>query len=280
VVTPRALPQAVSSPPLPSAPPPNEAPLPYEERVQVSAERAIADALDHVVAFTGRQAAQAPAEAAVDPLRAFHTAPGVVATDDFRSDFSVRASAPRHTAVVIDGVPAPWMQHAVYGAGDSASLSMFGAHVVERAELHAGAGPLRDVDRLAAQVDVTLREGARDRLTTTASLSSAAGTVVAEGPLGRERGSWLVAARRSIYDWPTRSLRREMPGTSFGYRDVQAKLALDVNAAHRLTLSIIDGHSRGDEGDELLPRARHLDRPRRRGSVRRTPAMESWSRCR
>jgi hypothetical protein len=253
---PRRPPPRVTSTPPTSAGAEAPAPEPYVEQVIVRADAFTAAALTGDVAVERAQLAQLPGAVVGDPARVFHSVAGVSAPDDFTSEFSVRGSAPRHTVTVVDGVPAPWIRHAMYGGGDTGSLTMIGMDAIERAVLHLGGGPLRDADRLGAQIDLVLREGARDRTMVRGAMSSTAATLAAEGPLATGgRGSWLLVTRQSLFDWPTRSVSRELPGTSFGYRDVQAKLAFDVRPAHHLTLSVVGGHSRADEGDEGRPRA-------------------------
>ena len=53
-----------------------------------------------------------------DPMRAMQTLPGAATGDDFQAEFSVRGSAFRHVGIVIDGVQASMMMHAVCGRDD------------------------------------------------------------------------------------------------------------------------------------------------------------------
>jgi outer membrane cobalamin receptor len=186
-----------------------------------------------------------------DPLQAVHALPGVAATDDFRSEFSVRGSPHRQVGMVIDGVATTWLQHMVYGRTDAGSLSMFGSYSVERATLQAGAYPQRYDDRLGAQLDITLREGSRDGRQIRGSVGGTSAAFVAEGPLGRERrGSWIVSARNSYRAWPLRQATPDDVG--FAFADAHAKLVYDFSPTQQFTVTAVGGRSTLDTVDEPL----------------------------
>lgn len=185
-----------------------------------------------------------------DPMRAVHALPGVAASDDFRSEFSVRGSPYRHVGVVIDGVATPWLQHTAYDRGDTGSLAMLPGDVLEHATLHTGAYPHRYGDRLGAQLAFSVRHGSRTATAFRGALSGTNAMLVAEGPMGRlHRGSWLFTLRQSYRDWPVQDLQ-EFAGTVFGFTDAQAKLAYDVRPTQQATLTVIGGRSYLDERDD------------------------------
>jgi hypothetical protein len=191
-----------------------------------------------------------------DPMRAVQALPHVAAGDDFRSEFSVRGSPYRHVGVVVDGVPAPWLQHTVYGAGATGSLGMLNSMVVEQATLQAGAYPRRYGDWLGPQLDLTLREGSRVANQFRGAVGGTSATVMGEGPLGASaggaRGSWLVAVRQSYREWPSK-LRGELSGKPFGFADAQAKLVYDARAGQQVSLTFLGGRSRVDERGSGAP---------------------------
>jgi hypothetical protein len=181
-----------------------------------------------------------------DPIQAIHSMPRVAPQDDYRSEFVVRASPFRQAEVVVDGVSTSWLRHA---PDSSASVSMFTSQVLESATLRAGAYPRTYGDRLGAQLELTLREGSRDRAQVHGTLASTAATVVAEGPIGLARGSWIAAARQSLLEWPGEHLSSTRP--VFGFSDAMAKLVFDVGARHQLGFTLLTGTSRVD-GEENI----------------------------
>ena len=144
-----------------------------------------------------------PAGLVDDPTRSIQALPRVASVDDFRSAVVVRASPFRHAEMVVDGVGTPWLRHTAHARGDSGSVSILSTHVLDAVMLRAGAYPRRYGDRLGPQLELTLREGSRERSQLSGSIGGTNATLVGEGPLGRAaRGLWLVAVRQSFLEWP------------------------------------------------------------------------------
>ncbi len=189
-----------------------------------------------------------------DAIRAVQTLPRVSPVDDFRSDFSIRGSPFRHVGVVVDGVSTPWLQHTAYGRVASGSLTMLTSQVIENATLRVGAYPHRHGDRLAAELDLTLREGSRAGFALRGAVGGTNATVIGEGPIGAggeaARGSWLVAARQSYLEWP--SDRADATRAAFGFSDALAKFAYDIRANQRIDVSVLGGVSSVDGEDSVV----------------------------
>jgi hypothetical protein len=185
-----------------------------------------------------------------DPMRAVQTLPGVAGSDDFRSDFSVRASDFRHIGVTLDGVPSTLLVHTVRNVQDGGSLAMINSDILDSVSLLAGSYPQRFGDRTGAHVDFRTREGTRDRTHVRLAVSAINASIVTEGPVGATpRGSWLFSLRKSYIDWLIRRIDPEVRGT-FGFVDGQGKLVVDLARAHTLTANFVAGRSRYDERDE------------------------------
>ena len=185
------------------------------------------------------------------PLRIVQTLPGVAGGDDFRSEYSVRGSPYHHAGVVVDGVMAPWLQHAALGRGDTGTMSMLPSDVVQDATLYVGAYPRRDGGQLGPQLNLVLREGSRLARRFRVGVSGTSATVIGEGPLGSSaRGSWLVGLRRSNVEWPVGRDDHHM--TVFGFGDVQSKFVYDVRSGQEISLSLVAGVSSIERDDPNL----------------------------
>lgn len=222
----------------------------YREQVTVTAH---ADAGGEVSAGIDRQLTADELNGhgghiADDPLRIVQALPGVATGDDFRSEFSVRGSAYRQAGVIIDGVVAPWLQHAAWGRGDTATVTMLRGDLIQEATLQVGAYPRVDSAQLGPQLSLTLREGSRTDRRYTLGISATSATATAEGPLGSStRGSWLVGVRRSHSEWPVG--RQDEQSTVFGFSDLQSKVVYDVRAGQQVSLSMVTGVSHVERED-------------------------------
>ena len=222
----------------------------YRERVTVTAranERdQISAGIDRQLAFD--ELAGLGGHIADDPLRVVQALPGVATGDDFRSEYSVRGSEYRQAGVIIDGVVAPWLQHAALGRGDTGTLTMLRGDVVQEAELQVGAYPRVDSSQLGPQLSLTLRDGSRTRRRVRLGVSGISTTATAEGPLGSPaRGSWLVGMRKSHNEWPLG--RDDEHSAVFGFSDVQSKLNYDVRPGQQVSLTVVAGVSNIERED-------------------------------
>ena len=198
-----------------------------------------------------QQLGQVPADG---PQRVIHALPGVTAENDFRSELSVRGSPYRHIGVFVDGIPAPWLQHAIDGRDDVGSVAMISTGALDGATLQSGAYPQRYGTRLGAQLAFTLREGSRAATRVSGTLGGTSAAIVSEGPLAPNgQGSWLLAARQSYRDWPIS--RRTFDGTVLGFTDFQAKVAYDVAPGQQISVTALGGRMGADGPDEAAPEA-------------------------
>ncbi len=183
-----------------------------------------------------------------DPMRAVQTLAGVGGSDDYRSDFSIRAAPFDHLSVTLDGIPSSLLVHTVRQVTDSGSLAMINSDILDGASVLFGSYPQRYGNRTGSQVDFRMREGSRARRQVRVAVSAIAASAVAEGPIGRaRRGSWLVTARQSYIDWLIHRLDPETTGT-FGFIDTQGKAVYDLTPRHSVTATLVAGRSKWDEG--------------------------------
>ncbi|CAN5712587.1 TonB-dependent receptor [soil metagenome] len=229
-----------------------------------------------------------------DPLRAVQVLPGVVAGDDLRSDFTVRASPFSHINMTVDGFATPYILHTVRAIEDysaSGSVAIINSDILQEVALLSGGYPQRFGNRTGAEIDFRLREGSRDRTHALVAVSGTNASTVIEGPLGgSRRGSWLMSARQSYLNLIIRQID---PTLRFGFSDAQAKLVYDVAPGQRLELAMIAGRSRaterqsGDIGDAevftgrnasgIVIAAWRMARPRGSFSIASIASVNSFS---
>jgi hypothetical protein len=178
-----------------------------------------------------------------DPLRAVQMLPAVAASDDFRSEFSIRGGGPSRMSFAFEGISTPFLLHTVQQVHDSGSVAMVNGDVVEEISVANGSYPQRHGNRTGAEIGFRLREGSRDRRQAHVAVSAIDASAVAEGPLGSlKRGSWLATARKSYLDLVVNRLYPEQ-NISFGFLDSQTKFVFDASAHHQLQLATTAGTS-------------------------------------
>ena len=87
-----------------------------------------------------------------DPFRAVQTLAGVNGSDDYRSDFSIRAARFDHLSVTLDGIPSSLLVHTVHQATDTGSLAMINSDVLDGASVLFGSYPQRYGNRTGSPI--------------------------------------------------------------------------------------------------------------------------------
>lgn len=161
-----------------------------------------------------------------DPIRSLHTLPGISTGEEFAAWLCVRGGSPYENLYLLDLAPMHWPWH--FGG----MKSLFNSDMVEKIELLTGGFPAKYGDKLSSVVNITTREGSRDRLRGRATVSLINGTALAEGPL-TSSGSWICSARRSYYDLVLRGEDYAIPS----FYDIQAKTTYELSPEQKLSVS-------------------------------------------
>jgi hypothetical protein len=178
-----------------------------------------------------------------DPVRAMQVLPGVAATDDLYADFSVRGASFGRIGLAIDGVPSRFLSHTVQGVEDGGSIGMINSDILASASLLGGSYPQRYGNRTGAQVEMTLRDGSRDKAQVRVALSGSSASVVGDGPIGGGRtASWLVSARKSYLDLLIKQIT-DVDAFAFGFSDLAGRVVWNPAADHRIQVSALGGQA-------------------------------------
>lgn len=141
------------------------------------------------------------AAALQDVSRYVQTLPGVViGTNDFRNDIIVRGGSPLENLFIVDNIEIPNINTFANFASAGGTVSILDANLIEDVTFLTGGYPSPYINRTSSVLQITQREGNRDRLGGRATFGFAGAGGVADGPLPGKRGSWIVSARRSILD--------------------------------------------------------------------------------
>ena len=181
-----------------------------------------------------------------DPVRAAQSLPGVATGDDFRSEFSVRGAGFDRVGLYLDGVLTDNFVHTIQGGyPDTGSVSVINADTVGNVSLFSGAFPSKFGDRTGSVLDISTREGNRIKPTAriTAALSGIAGVV--DGPLDGEKGSYLIAGRKSYVGYFIRKINDRNQFTNnppiLNLGDFQGKAVYNVTKRNQIGFSFIYG---------------------------------------
>ncbi len=220
------------------------APESFGEAV-VTAQQSLADERPPGVADVPIRLVQSlPTVFEADLFRSIQLLPGVKAANDFSSALYIRGGSPDQTLILLDGTTVYNPTH-FFGF-----FSTFNTDAIKDVRLYKGAYPSEYGGRLGSVLDISSRDGNRNRTAGSATLGVLASRVGVEGPLPGTggRGSYMLAARRSTLEPLLAFLRTTPDSTSipdgFYFYDVNARVGVDLTPRDRLSAAVYAGRDR------------------------------------
>jgi len=177
----------------------------------------------------------------VDVLKAIQLLPGVQSGTEGSSGLYVRGGGPDQNLILLDGTPVYNATH-LFGF-----FSVFNVDAINNVTLIKGGFPARYGGRSSSVLDISLREGNSQEFRVNGSVGILASKLTVEGPIIKDRTSFLLSARRTYIDKLAQPLLRELVGgdeyTNVGYYfyDLNAKINHKFSSRDRLYFSIYSG---------------------------------------
>ena len=177
----------------------------------------------------------------VDVIKAIQLLPGVQSGTEGASGLYVRGGGPDQNLILLDGTP-------VYNASHLFGFfSVFNVDAINNINLIKGGFPARYGGRLSSVLDISLKEGNKKKFQGSGSIGLISSKLTLEGPIIKDRTSFIVAARRTYLDYLIQPLIRSMSGedeyTTQGYffYDLNAKINHKLSDKDHIYLSAYTG---------------------------------------
>ncbi|MBT8218947.1 MAG: TonB-dependent receptor [Bacteroidia bacterium] len=130
----------------------------------------------------------------VEILRSIQLLPGVSTVGEGASGFNVRGGSIDQNLVLLDEAPVYNSSH-LFGF-----FSVFNPDAVKDVKLYKGGIPSRYGGRLSSILDVRMREGNNKKMSFNGGIGTIFSRLAVEGPLVKDKASFIVAGRRSYID--------------------------------------------------------------------------------
>lgn len=168
----------------------------------------------------------------VDLIRALQLLPGVKFVAEGSSGMSVRGGGPDQNLLLLD-------EASVYNAGHLMGFfSVFNNDAVKSVSLYKGDLPARFGGRLSSLVDIRMKDGNTKEFHGNGGIGLISSRLMLEGPVVREKASFMVSGRRSYADLFLRLSSDEQINSNILYfYDLNAKMNVHINAKNHLYLS-------------------------------------------
>lgn len=177
----------------------------------------------------------------VDLIKTIQLLPGVQSGGEGTSGLYVRGGGPDQNLILLDGVPVYNCDH-LFGF-----FSVFNADAIHNVTLIKGGFPARFGGRLSSVLDIRMKEGNLKEVKGEGSVGLISSKFTIEGPLKKEKSSFIFSGRRTYIDILTQPIIMSMSdGVSAGYYfyDMNAKVNYIFSDTDRVFLSIYTGRDR------------------------------------
>ena len=129
-----------------------------------------------------------------DIIKTLQLMPGVQSGTEGSSGFYVRGGGPDQNLILLDGVPVYNVNH-LFGF-----MSVFNSDAIRNVTLIKGGFPARYGGRLSSVLDIRMKEGNNQEFKGEASIGIISSKLTLEGPIVKDRTSFMVSGRRSYFD--------------------------------------------------------------------------------
>lgn len=129
-----------------------------------------------------------------DLIKMVQMMPGVITAGEGTSSYFVRGGSADQNLILIDEAPIYDPSH-LFGY-----ISVFNSDVIKESKLYKGGIPSQYGGRLSSILDVRTIDGNNKKFKGSASIGTLASKLTIEGPIKKNKGSYVLSARRSYAD--------------------------------------------------------------------------------
>jgi hypothetical protein len=168
-----------------------------------------------------------------DVLKAIQLLPGVQKGSEGSSGIYVRGGGPDQNLIILDGAT-------VYNASHLFGFfSLFNGDALKSVELTKGGFPARYGGRLSSVIDMQMKDGDKEKVRAEVGIGLISSRFTIEGPLIKNKASFLVSARRTYIDVLAQPFLKKNAGGKIGYffYDMNAKLNYIIDYKNKIYLS-------------------------------------------
>lgn len=180
-----------------------------------------------------------------DVLKSLQLLPGVQSGSEGSSGMYVRGGGPDQNLILLDGVPVYNATH-LFGF-----FSVFNTDAINSVELIKGGFPAHYGGRLSSVVDIRMKEGNINEFHGSGSVGIVASKLTLEGPIVKDKASFIVSGRRTYIDLLARPIIKrqfEQSGNKgvagYYFYDLNGKVNWKISDKDRIYLSSYFGDDR------------------------------------
>ncbi|WP_311136650.1 TonB-dependent receptor [Hymenobacter cellulosilyticus] len=164
-----------------------------------------------------------------DILRVVLTLPGVKAIGEGSTGLSVRGGSTDQNLILFNDATVYNPSH-LFGF-----FSAFNPDILKTVELYKSGIPARFGGRLSSVLDIATRDGNKKKLSGSGGIGALTSRLTLEGPIIKDKSSFLIGGRTSYSDWLLKLLpNRDLKESSASFYDLSAHVSHELNDKNTL----------------------------------------------
>lgn len=180
----------------------------------------------------GVQELEKSAGANRDVSKVLQILPGVATMDPSRNDLIVRGGGPSENVFYLDGIQIPVINHFATQGSSGGAVGAINPDFVREITFYTGAFPADRANALSSVMEITQKDGSKDRLHTKISVGASDAALTIDGPINA-KSSFIISARQSYLQFLFKALGLPFLPT---YNDFQLKYKYHIDQKNELTI--------------------------------------------
>lgn len=182
----------------------------------------------------------------VDVLRTVQLLPGVQSAGEGTTGLFVRGGSADQNLVLLDEATVFNPSHFL------GFFSVFNPDAIKNLEIYKGGIPARFGGRLSSILDIQMKEGNNKKLNVSGGIGSISSRLTVEGPIVKDKSSFILSGRRTYADLFLRlSNNEDINNNTLYFYDFNAKANYQFNDKNRLFVSGYFGRDRFAIADQF-----------------------------
>lgn len=186
-----------------------------------------------------------------DIIKAMQLMPGIKSGSEGQSAMLIRGGSHDQNLMLLDDVPLYYINHL------GGFVSVFNTDAINSIKLYKGAFPARYGSRLSSIMDIRMKDGNLKKRQTTLTIGIISCKFQTEGPIKKDTSSYMVSARRFMYDLisrPVTWLTNNKHALGYTFYDLNAKFNYKFSDKDRIFFSFYNGN------DKIISQKRESDK--------------------
>jgi hypothetical protein len=184
---------------------------------------------------------------ALDMQRIMQNLPSVANSNDQSNELIVRGGAPDENLTIMDHIEIPTTNHFPNQFNSGGPINMVNVDLIEDIRFSTGGFPANYGDKLSSVMDISLRDGDKDRsIAGEASAHFAGIGTLLEGGFAGGKGTWILSARQSFLETVDKITGISAIGITAipKYYDLQSKITYEFSPTQKVIVNGIFGDDR------------------------------------